>query len=254
MRKVLVFLAVVALLASVAGAASTITSATVTTTFTGDQTNWDVNLTAPLPAGQTLVDWKVANCTGAPAIYWDEKANATDLTLDTPRPGSTWQSTGNIGRSIAYTTGGTNYNSFNDMPEGTRTNGYMPRSGVKLGNWGYYTITAPSSTEERILTLYGGIYAQGDNEPGRTASITAVLTDGTLITPIALNTDVAGVWAYSFDYKSDTTQTMTITVGDGNYDANLGFQAMSLVTVPEPATMTLLALGGIGALLRRRRA
>jgi hypothetical protein len=59
----------------------------------------------------------------------------------------------------------------------------------------------------------------------------------------------------SIDFEADTAQDLLITFTgqEVDSDTNRRFDVQAVAVTPEPATMSLLALGGLGVLIRRKR-
>ena len=115
-----------------------------------------------------------------------------------------------------------------------------------VGN-SYGTSNLLDLTSTPVATTYAGGMAWAGtsyNQAKFTAASSVPWTEGTDVD--------AGLWfTYSFT-AGNSTGTTSIDLLDSDYNL-VGGQSVPITIVPEPLTMTLLGLGGLG-LLRRRRA
>jgi len=104
---------------------------------------------------------------------------------------------------------------------------------------GTETITlAVTPDQAYILELYSGRSRGHD-----------ITVDGVLV---ASDFGATASMVYSGEFTpAGSTMTLTFDDADGSNDGL--YTGLTLHTIPEPATMSLLAIGGLGVLLKRRR-
>lgn len=116
---------------------------------------------------------------------------------------------------------------------------------------GLVTVGAGGQLDVDLEEDGGGIHVNGDG--------TLSVEYGGVVTAGSLTVDAGGiviVYSNTLIIKGDERAAMNTLVSQyrlfGTVDANLDGNGDTVIT-PEPATMCLLAIGGIGALVRRRR-
>lgn len=123
-----------------------------------------------------------------------------------------------------------------------------------LGDTGGFMQTSDGTiTALGALSGYNNSYAQAINETGQIVGdldygSTAFLYEAGTMTALGDLLDPGSEWD-ALKYANDINENGWI-VGSGT----LNGEAAAFVMVPEPATMAVLGLGGLGALIRRRRA
>ncbi len=149
---------------------------------------------------------------------------------------------------------------------------WVLHAGASYGDGGYFQDVTTTNGTKYELTFYGvgwpkdngtatqyGLVQVGD--PGTDAgddnslddSVDNELVDATFA--VARYATVAD-WTkltYQFTATGTTTRIALRNVAAGYKENAVNLDSVSLVVVPEPATMSLLALGGLGVLARRRR-
>ena len=95
--------------------------------------------------------------------------------------------------------------------------------------WVTDTDTAPSGSD--LTAVLGAATAEGTFAPG-----------GSVWTDVILDTPVEGQYVY---FQGDTSY--------GGYSLQVSAAEIEVYWIPEPATLVLMGLGGLGMLLKRRR-
>ncbi|MCE5325016.1 MAG: PEP-CTERM sorting domain-containing protein [Planctomycetaceae bacterium] len=141
-----------------------------------------------------------------------------------------------------------------------------------ISNTQHWTYTVPVNVD-----VQGGLFVMKDGQ-NTVADITFCLVEGGFSSDftsrsLASTTLTPASFTQSYEAVIFTTPTITLlaghtytgvlsssaaVAGDAQYfikDGNKAFvdSKGTIITVPEPATMSLLALGGLAALLRKRR-
>lgn len=107
------------------------------------------------------------------------------------------------------------------------------------------SFSSPSSTLINLDTQLLGFEA-ANFVPGSADAIT-LYTDGTALDTIALNTGYTLESAVPFSRFTEAGAASWTTGGSA------GSNTLTVVVVPEPSSVLLLALGGMGVLIKRRR-
>jgi hypothetical protein len=137
-------------------------------------------------------------------------------------------------------------------------------NGLGTANPAYYGQSRGQTLSTAVVpgdtyTLTVGIYNYSDSAPSsHDNDVLLTLKAGSDVifsTNVALPGDkAAGFVDCSVSGTAGADMTGSLQVILSNYgNANVGFDNVRLTSVPEPATLALLAIGGIGALLRRRK-
>ena len=130
---------------------------------------------------------------------------------------------------------------------------YNPAGGLIVSD-------APLATVESDLTYTLSMLARWRQDPAATPVVLDLLADGVALTPSSsVDPVLTGEWqefsrtydAASLSGHLGESLTIQLGVGRGASGTQSLFDAVSLGYVPEPTTMSLLALGGL-ALLRRK--
>lgn len=133
---------------------------------------------------------------------------------------------------------------------GTQVFGFRIQ-GLPVGSYQLFALGATPTAENRSKTIRMGVFTlSAQNDPNDAALFTA----GTLGTGGVAN---APAWVSGKNYLIGTVTTANasdyiVTMVTGANPALNGIEIVPLAPVPEPAMLSLLALGGL-ALLRRRK-
>jgi hypothetical protein len=123
-------------------------------------------------------------------------------------------------------------------------------TGPGLGVGEGFSFTVPASTTEQELNVFV------DEHLG-VGQFTAALTDGTTYSNSAIPNGDNSPGEYTINFAAATAdQTLTVTWKETSYTSssdNAAIYAVTLEAVPEPTTLALAGLGGLGLLLFRRR-
>ena len=108
--------------------------------------------------------------------------------------------------------------------------------------------------EGGLLQLIGGTYDTGLLDIGDVGS---VLLSGSTVTATDLNLNLAGSLAVTGGSMTilgiDKTAELGLWEALGQFSGSYAFDGTDTVITPEPATMALMAIGGLAALRRKRR-
>jgi len=175
-------------------------------------------------------------------------------------------------------------NPFPTFTAGASTVGYSITGGSIINPWAPRPNYGPSSADDTLETLmqsvrWSGLYddvsialsvqqgtsyklqllfseQSGGRNPGTRdfdiriegqMAVDGISLNGTIVEPPT----EGRVYTYEFTAQ-DSTLNIGLTRGQSSFDPSSIIQALTLETVPEPATLSLLALGGL-AIIRRRR-
>ncbi len=141
---------------------------------------------------------------------------------------------------------------------------YALHPGSSFGAGGFFQDVTTAVNTAYKLTFYAvgwplpspatqnGIVQVGDpgtNDNSLADSVDNELVDVMFAAPAYANAASWTELSYEFTAASTTTRIAFQNIGGGH---GINIDSASLEVVPEPATMSLLALGGLGVLLRRR--
>jgi hypothetical protein len=108
-----------------------------------------------------------------------------------------------------------------------------------------------------FANLTDGLYDVYYYAPSSTAVSTGAFTiNGTPVAELPGDGSSALIQGTSYDVLSSVSVvggTLSLASGGGVLETNFGLAGLQLVSVPEPATLSLLALGMAAALLKRKR-
>lgn len=133
------------------------------------------------------------------------------------------------------------------------TSGYLPGTGYENGTTG--TMTAYTSYHEEVsMSSTGGTafdFIGADITAGRLDNISVTVEGsrlGTVIYSESISTSTDGPYSFVFNFLN--VDTVAFKPPQGNNDYHIAIDNIEIV--PEPATLSLLALGGL-TLMRKRK-
>lgn len=204
-------------------------------------TTSNVNLTT-----QGVTDWKIwSDSTTATLTESDRKLGGVGLGA-LSFSGASAFSTGDSSVSLAYTwTDGTNQPSVLNLDNFHLSSGASDETAV------FSTSIASSVVSNTLYVSFGQFNFD--------SIITATLGDGTTESLSFTANDHQTV---KIDFDSDAADILDVTVGviagsnTNSTNAQIRFESLALlnpIAVPEPSSTTLLGLGGLALILRRRK-
>ena len=183
--------------------------------------------------------------------------------------------------SVTQNSGNVTFGYYTDIGEGSDAYGLYTISGGSLTAAGYLTRLANGSTAHGTFRVEGGWHIdttgdkaisiatlqmlndnatlefdmENDSNPIQTINVGAVTLDGNIT---VTGSAPANTWYTLLSWTGTATDNaFSVNLPDSNWSWNSGSYAtdkeIKVQYVPEPATMLLLTVGGIGVLIRRKR-
>lgn len=223
-----------------------------------------------------IIMFTVGNARANLILNGDFSANASSYTTwpgyssatGNPTNPTDWTATYTLGNTTGGQSGinGTNTGFYSNPPSGQSPEPFAPVSTAGITDFlflqgGAVTGGGLPIVSQTVATTAGQAYTlnyAGAARSGETADVLAVMvTDATNSNQIAIQTPAISDTAFSNFTLNFTAPSASTTIAFSNETPNGGGSVdvtdVSLNPVPEPATLGLVTMGGLGLLLLKRR-